>query len=319
MKRTLITILYSSLIALAVSLFPYQASAEVIIEQIGSDKVFNDFVVGPGKSEVSLQPGTDRVVNITITNRMGTPKTFNLSVEDFTGSQDPSQPVVLLGDARGPYSLRDYIHIEDETFTIEHGQRAVVPVHISVPLDAEPGGLYGAVLVSTASLPHEKKGGTTAIVSRIGSLFFVTVPGEAHKEGSLKEFAIENDQKVFFKGPIEYNILYENKGNIYLNPYGIVRITNMFGQEVGAMEVQPWFALPGSIRLREISWDKPYLFGKYTAELSLNRGYDNVIDTERVTFYVLPLKLMLIVVVSLIVVSSICYWILTRFEFRRKK
>jgi hypothetical protein len=192
-------------------------------------------------------------------------------------------------------------------------------VRVSVPPDAQPGGRYGSVLVNTTSLPSEEKStGSAAIISRVGVLFFVTVPGDVEKEGKLSEFTLKNNKHFLWSGPIEHEILYENTGNMYLNPYGRISITNMFGEEVGNLEVKPWFAMPHSVRLREISWNKAFLFGKYTATLSLNRGYDDVIDTVSVSFFVLPIKYILISLIGVFVLVYLGYWVLSKFEIRRK-
>ncbi|MEN9647245.1 MAG: hypothetical protein RLY57_49 [Candidatus Parcubacteria bacterium] len=315
-KRLSLGILtFCMLFALAAPSFVH---AEIKKEFIGSDRVYGDFVVGPGKNEVTVEPGTSKTIFMTVTNRMGTERKFNLSVEDFTGSQDPSQPIVLLGNERGPYSLRDYIHLETNSFVLKQDERAVVPVTITVPVDAEPGGRYGSVLVSTASLPSEDKAsGIAPIISRVGSLVFVTVPGEAKQEGALEEFGTK-EGSVFLGGPIDFVTLYRNDGNIYLNPYGVVSITNTFGQNVGEIEVKPWFAMPNSLRSREFSWDKKVLFGRYTATLSLNRGYDNIVDTQKVVFYVFPLKYILTILGSLFIIIFAVYFVFSRFEFKRK-
>jgi hypothetical protein len=297
---------------------PQYAFSEVKKELVGSDKVYGDFVVGPGKNEVTIEPGTSKTVFMTVTNRMGSERMFNLSVEDFTGSQDPSQPIVLLGSERGPYSLKDYIYVKDTSFILKHDERAVLPVTISVPIDAEPGGRYGSVLVSTASVPtNEKASGVAPIISRIGSLMFVIVPGEAKKNGILEEFTTK-DGSIFSKGPIEFTTLYRNDGNIYLNPYGIVAVTNTFGQSVGEIEVKPWFAMPNSLRSREFSWDKSFMFGRYMATLSLNRGYDDVVDTKKVVFYVFPLNYILAICGGLFALIFSVRLFLSRFEFKRK-
>jgi hypothetical protein len=297
---------------------PVIASAEIKKEFIGSDRVYGDFVVGPGKNEVTVEPGTSKTIFMTVTNRMGTERKFNFSVEDFTGSQDPAQPIVLLGSEKGPYSLRDYIQLESTSFVLKHDERAVVPVTITVPVDAEPGGRYGSVLVSTASLPSEEKTpGLAPIISRVGSLVFVTVPGEAVQDGKLEEFTTK-DGSFFVSGPIDFTTLYRNDGNIYLNPYGVVTITNTFGQNVGEIEVKPWFALPNSLRSRDFSWDKKVMFGRYTATMSLNRGYDNIVDTQKVVFYVFPLMYILAIGAGLFITIFSVYFVLSRFEIKRK-
>lgn len=291
------------------------------IEQLpeGSSNA-KDFVVGPGKVEMTIQPDHTQTTEIKVSNRLGVTKQFHLSVEDFTGSNDPNLPVVLLGDVHGPYSLKDYISFPEPDFTLKSGERATVPVRISVPADAEPGGLYGSVLVSETSDPTVKEvgGGGSAIISRIGTLFFVTVPGEVKKEGQVTSFQTANKQKIFGSGPINFEILFENKSSIHLNPYGQIRITNMYGEEVGNIPIDPWFALPSSVRLREVSWPREFLFGKYTATAEINRGYDNIVDTKTFTFYVIPWKIALAVLAGLAIIISLVRFVLSRFEFKRK-
>src|SRR5574343_157718 len=101
------------------------------------DEVFGDFVVGPGKVELEMNPGETKVVNLMVTNRMGDDRIFNLDIEDFTGSDNPESPALLLGDARGPYSLKDYLSVPEKKFELKQGQRAVIPVTVFVPADAE--------------------------------------------------------------------------------------------------------------------------------------------------------------------------------------
>jgi hypothetical protein len=300
------------LIVLPVSVFGYQ------VENIDVSNVFNkDFVVGPGKSEVELKPGEERIVNILVSNRMGETKTFTLEVEDFIGSKNPQETVVLLGDDRGPYSLKDYISVPERTFELKNGERATVPVKISVPSDAQPGGLYGSVLVSIAS-KSTGSGGASAIVSRIGTLFFVNIPGDVVSDGKLVDFETAGSKKFYGKGPINFRLLYENNGSVHLNPYGEIKITNMFGEEVGKVEIDPWFAMPGALRLREVSWDRPFLFGFYKAHAEINRGYDDIIDSKTLTFFVIPWHIIVIALVSIAVLVFALRFVFSHFEIRRK-
>lgn len=299
------------------------AEAAYRIEQIpNGDVVVGDFVVGPGMVSVEMEPGETRVVNITATNRMGDRRRFDLSVEDAEGSNSLEQPVMLLGDQRGPYSLKDYLTYEEPSFILSQGERAVIPVTISIPADAEPGGFYGSVLVSTASVPGEGEQGevrgSTAVVSRIGTLFFITVPGDVAKEGRLAGFTTIPEQKVFKEGPIRFQVLFENTGSVHLSPYGDIRITNILGEEVGVVDAVPWFALPQSTRLKEVKWDRPFLFGYYKAEANIHRGYDEIVDTMEVSFWVLPWKPLAAGVVVIMLIIFVIRFIGKNFTIARR-
>lgn len=297
---------------------PLFASAAYKIERVDvSNALYKDFVVGPGKVEIELNPGESKTSVITVTNRMGNTRIFTLGVEDFTGSRDPAEAIVLLGDERGPYSLRDFLHFENKTFELKDGERAVIPVTVSLPTDAQPGGRYGSVLVSTTA----KEGvaaQSSAIVSRLGVLFFVKVPGEVNEDGVLKGLSTLFGRKIFGSGPVTFRMLFENNGSVYLNPYGEIKIKNLVGQEVGVIEVDPWFAMPQSLRVREVLWNRSFLFGRYTAIASINRGYDNIIDTETFSFWVIPWKIALGAFVVIFLLVLAIRFVVTRFEFRRK-
>lgn len=293
------------------------------VEVLPNQSVFSDFVVGPGKFELELAPGQSRTVELMVTNRMGEPKRFKFEFEDTAGSVDGSSAVTLLGAERGPYTLRDFLVVPAMEFDLAHGERARIPITVSLPADAEPGGRYGSVVVSTVSRDADLKPEgnalpSSAIVSRIGTLFFVTTPGDIEREGKLASFTTKGQRSFYSKGPVDFTIAYENTGSVHVNPYGELRIRNMFGDEVGYVKLDPWFALPQSLRTREVAWDRELLIGRYTATLSLNRGYDNVIDEATVSFYVIPLKLVALVFFVLFVFIFTIRFVFGRFELKRK-
>lgn len=293
------------------------------VETLLGDEVYGDFVLGPGKLEVSINPGETKVVEVTVSNRTGVERIFEVTVEDATGSTDPTQTLVLLGGEHGPYSMKDYVSVKASRFKLPHNQRARIPVTISVPPNIAPGGLYGSILVSTVS-QEAKAGGDegtkpqSAIVSRIGSLFFITIPGAVEKEGSLKNFGTVPEKKFYQEGPVDFGILFENTGSIHLAPYGEIRITNVFNEEVGYLELDPWFVLPQALRLREVTWNRDFLFGRYTATAQINRSYDDVIDEMSYTFWVLPWKPVTLAFLTLFFVLFLIRAFFKNFEFKRK-
>ncbi len=292
------------------------------IEALNNADIIGDFVVGPGKTELRLKPGESRTVELVISNRMGEPRQFNFEVEDVTGSANGDQAVVLLGDDRGPYTLKDYVKLPAEHFDLGHAERARVPVTITIPLDAEPGGRYGSVLVTTVtkSSRSQTDGAVpkSAIISRVGTLFFVVIEGDAAVEGKLERFESIPAKNWFAQGPIRFGLYYKNSGSIHLNPYGELRVENMFGEEVGFMQIEPWFALPQSLRFREIEWTREFLLGKYKAVVHINRGYDDVVDTMEYEFWVLPWKVIGFGLLGVFAFFFVIRLFFKTFEFKRK-
>lgn len=288
-------------------------------EKISGNIQVGDFVVGPGRTEISVAPGETFIQEITITNRISDNRTFRLEVEDITGSKDGSSAVSLTGDVRGPYSIRDYISFPEDSFVLKLGERARVPVTVSVPADAEPGGYYGSVLVSTIQpSPDGESTSRSPIIARVGSLFFLTVEGDIEREGKTLDISTVGNKWWYEKGPIDLGILYENTGSVHVNPYGEVSVTNIFGEEVGFVELEPWFVLPNSLRVREIKWDREFLLGRYTATAKINRGYDDIVDEVTVSFWVMPWKFVAGVFAVLFVIIFLLRLFFRTFEFKRK-
>ncbi len=284
----------------------------------------NDFVLEPGKVEIFANPGESVDKSITITNRASSRVSFKVEVEDFIGSSDQDKPVVLLGSEKSPYSFKDNVIPEITTFSLESNGSIVIPVKINVPIDAQPGGFYTSVLVSNA--PSVDSGaqsseveGTTKIVSRVGTLFFVRVNGVAKESGALDDLKViypTKDNPNLYK----FNILFKNDGNVHLVPYGWITVTNTFGKMIGKFPVDAYFAMPKSIRYREVEWSAPFLFGRYTASSDINRGYgSDLIDTKTVTFWVIPWKIAVITLVIVLVIVLGLYLFFKKFKFVAKE
>jgi len=294
------------------------------IETLPGTAVEGDIVLGPGKIEVWLEPGEKTTSTIYFTNRTGRTIDFLVNIEDFKGSRDPKEGTIFMGEEKGPYSLKDYLRLEVEKFTLEHGQRISLPVEIAVPQDSEPGGRYGVVFASAlppkieAEAEKEEAKPIVGIISRVGCLFFVRVKGEVIEDGSLKSFETKDLKKYFEQGPINFKLLFENNGNVHLAPYGVIEIKNLLGKKIGEVEIDPYFAIPDSVRLREIKWDKELLFGRYTALASVNRGYQDIIDQKATEFWVIPWKIILAGLITLFLVIWFFFWIVSHFEIRRK-
>jgi len=315
MKKILLTIFlgFGILVCCGNGVLAYQ------IQDLPDTEVKGDIVVGPTKVELFLNPGEKATKEIMVTNRTGRTINFSLGVEDFKGSRNPDQPIIFLGQESGPYSLKDWLRTELNEFTLKHGQRIYLPIEVSIPLDADPGGHYGAVfaVVSPDTLATTtENAGQVSIVSRAGVLFFVRVNGQVQEEGQLKE--ISTPKNFYEAGPVSFNILFENNGTVHLTPYGTIEIKNLLGKTVDSIELDPWFVMPDSLRLREVSWEKGFLFGKYTAVATVNRGYQDIIDQESVSFWVIPWKIVLAGLIVLFLAAWFFWWIFSKFELKRK-
>ena len=315
---------------LSAALFlPLASSAQVEVTQVNVDDR-GDFVLGPGRTEVELAPGEAVVRTIRITSRMGEQKSFAIVTEDIAGTEVRGRSIRFLGfDSGGPHTLKDMLSPTVTQFTLEHGEQIEIPVTITAPDDAEPGGRYGAVIVSTTrpleagEVAEDQARGGTHVVSRVGSIFLVRITGETHEEGQLVGLDVAGASGRLLQGPPDgFEVQYRNLGSVHLVPWGEISISNMFGQSVGRIPVDAYFVLPGATRYRQVSWNTDaFLLGRYTATVELYPGYgdESQRQTATVSFWVLPWKTLLLIfgVVFLLVLSFV--YISSNFEFKRKR
>lgn len=300
------------------------------IEQISDIGDFNDYVVGPGRYYLFMDAGQTVIKNITVSNRFKTEKKFKLELEDFKGGSDGISPIEFMGLLAGPYSLKDYLKPEVMEFKLQPGDRITVPVKVIVPKDAVPGGLYGSVIVTTddrpveAEVPPGMTQGALPVKSRIAVLYFIRVNGPVKEEGVLKDF--QANKKIYWstKNPIAFSYSFVNTGNIYLNPYGALEIKNLYGSVVDRVDVDASYVLPSSTRVNSIKWEKDFSMGRYTAKLTLNRGYlgsPDQTDVKTVTFWVIPWIYIVIFLAGLFIVIAIIQSIRNWFKknFQRRK
>ncbi len=253
------------------------------LEDIPRETARPDFVIFPARQEMSLAPGKETIRQISVINRLGHTALFRLSVEDFTAGTGAS-PVELLGDELGPYSLKNYLFLDRSEFRLGAGQTTTLNLKIALPSEAPPGGLYGAVTVTAV---NESDRSNAQVSSSAASLFFVKITGPVKESGMLQSFT-SRPAFNFTGKPISLAFSYANEGNVYVNPYGGIKVRNIFGQTVAVMPIDPWFVLPQSSRIREVSWSPGYHFGWYRATVQLNRGYQNSIDEKTVSLILLP-------------------------------
>ncbi len=243
-------------------------------------------IISPAKNEVQLEPGGRLIRNIYITNRLGHDARFHLTVEDVAGSKNPAEAVTLYGGDPGPYSLKDNLIIDGSDIFIKSGERQAVPVLIALPPQSSPGGQYAGIFVS--EIKDRSAASGPQVTTRVGALFFVRVNGPIIERGTVKTFNIPgNRQLVFTSAPLTLQTVFENTGNVYLNPYGRIDIKNGRGKLLSQFTLEPWYVFPDAVRARQTIWTNPPLFGHFIATLTLNSGYSvPEVHTQSYSFWI---------------------------------
>ena len=250
-------------------LFPIASASAYVIENLNIQPQGN-IVVGPGRTELFLSPGDQHSQEIIVTNASGVKKIINISVEDMQGTNSPDTPFNFLGEQTGPFSVKDYVKPEIDQIILDPGQRLRAMAVISIPTNAEPGDMDGAIMVAASNVDQANNsvssgnaGAGLKVITRVASLLFITVKGDALQSGALQSFS--TSRNFYENGPVSFKILAKNDGNVHLTPSGTIAIKNTLGQVVSQRDVEPFFTLPRSTKTREIKWNSNFLVGRYTS------------------------------------------------------
>lgn len=268
--------------------------------------------VRPAKIESSVRPGGSDTREVRVGNTTDTPISVHITFEDGATAEDPRDSMGLLGDQDGAFPIRELLSTPAASYTVPAGVEISIPVTIRVPLGAEAGGRYGSVILTARPAASANTPANVAIETRLAVLLFLRIEGETTEEGKLESFGVVGGKRLVRApspdAPLPLFLTFANSGDVHLNPYGDIAIEPLFGDTI-THRIDPWAVLPGSVRSREIPIIGTLAPGPHVVTLSLNRGYDDVIDTAVTRIWVLPTPAMS---AGLVAVLAIILFVLYR-------
>jgi hypothetical protein len=141
--------------------------------------------------------------------------------------------------------------------------------------------------------------GSASISQQIASLFLVKVSGQVDEKLSISAFSAPSFSEF---GPITFDIKFANKGNIHVKPYGLVNVTDMFGNKTADIIVPGENTFPQAERVIKATLDKQFLIGPYTARALMYYGAENQSLDATTTFFVFPTRIALMALGVLVVI-----------------
>lgn len=272
--------------------------------------------ISPSLYDMSVNPGQEWRSTLRIINVNDFDLTVYIDVVNFSpkgeGGDGKFLPVSST-DADGS-TIAEWFTINREAIVVPREQSQEVPFSVRVPIGVSPGGHFAAILVGTkppATEANESKVQTSQMVT---SLFFARVAGDINELGSIREFTTD---KYLNSPEATFDLRFENKGNVHLQPRGDIVIYNMWGQERGLIPInqgsQFGNVLPESIRKFTFSWKGEWSvsdIGRYSAVATLAYGTESRQFTSAKTyFWVIPYKLLLGIFMGLTLFVLIVTWL----------
>jgi hypothetical protein len=263
--------------------------------------------ISPPVIELNANPGQTVTAQIRVRNVAAGELIAKGKADDFgPGNSEDGQPRLLLeeeGDAR--HSLKRWVRsVPDLRLAPQELKTATIT--IAVPANAEPGGHFGVIRFT--AVPPNVEGTGVALSASVGTLVLLRVAGNVIDKVSVAEFAAAQGGKkggFFEHGPIDLVVRLKNEGTVHEKVKGSIEVTDGFGKKMGTIAVNDkgGNVLPDSIRKFEQQLSHKNLFGHYTAKLNLSYLNGTKKLEAKVGFWVIPWKLILLVLIALIVIG----------------
>ncbi|MFC1687060.1 hypothetical protein ACFL0L_00585 [Patescibacteria group bacterium] len=288
----------------------------------------------PPSLELGLTPNQSSQVAIKLFNEEAKAVELYTEARNFDARGETGQPEFDFNS--DSFGLSSWMQMESGPIVLGAGERYEVPVTITPPLGADPGGHYAAVFFSTS--PPED--GQVRISSKVGTLVLATVEGDIQENGEIAQFILKDGQKVLTRLPVEFITRFQNTGNIHLKPTGTITVSNLFGKMVTELDFNTaqGATLPSTTRKYETIWEQSavndsdgnfwkkfwqeytneknnFAIGKYTASQEIIAGEDGAIrDTAEVSFWIIPWRLLLVWFIIAIVVVFVLIILIKKYN-----
>lgn len=321
-KINLITTISLSLITLFASVF---ITSKIVSAQATTTAPTNSgqaLEIAPPVLILNANPGQTIKAQINLRDISKVSLLVTSQVNDFVAAGETGIPKLLLDNTQTtPYSIKNWVSFEPN-LTLKSKEIKNLALTITVPSNASPGGYYG-VFRFTAT-PAAPNGTGVSLSASLGALVLLKVNGQAKEDVSLVEFSAKKDGKtgtLFESTPITFLTRLKNSGNIFESPTGQATITDMFNKKVAVLNFNSEGnnILPQSIRRFEAPLDSTvignkWLFGRYTASLRMTYGTKNRVITKNFVFWVIPWRLIIVIVVILIGLAILLYFVIRRYN-----
>ncbi len=266
----------------------------------------------------SVDPGAIITETIKVTNVNNESKEFYLYTRDIVGVEEGGTPVFAEAAAEPTgYELSQWVSLSHEVVTLGPGEEREISLTITVPDSATPGSHFGAVFASVQP-PRLREIGA-GVGYEVASIISFRISGDVVDTARVR--SLSTDKLFYSSKKVTFAARIENQGNILIRPRGPLTITNKFGGDSDSVMVNQSLSgiFPGAVRDLSIDWEEEGLgFGRYEAVLALaydgNDGQKTMDATA--TFWIFPLKLMLIVVAAFASIFAIGYFV-TRMYINR--
>ena len=302
------------LIGLALGLF--LAPVSTIYAQ-SNEATSDGLEIGPALVEVNATRGKSYTVELKVLNVTKSTLIFDSSVDDFGAKDESGAPGIILDvDSDLPTSIKTWVDAIP-SFSLNANESKKFKVTIDVPSNAEPGGHYGVIRFAGRAPDADA---TIGQVASAGTLVLIRVDGTVTETLELDSFSATKSggdaATTFESGPLVFVSRFKNTGTVHVKPVGQIEIRGGLTNTRTVIPVNKngGNVLPNSIRRFESQLNTTWMFGRYTADISIAYGTTGQAIVKTISFWVIPYKLVLIALLVLITLIYVLRGLVKRYN-----
>ena len=277
-------------IILTPALYAAQAHAEGEQEGVG-------ITISPAVVDKEIEAGKSHDDKITVLNRGTVNFDYKVYASGFTVDGEDYNPTYQ-GTENADASK--WFSFSGETNgTLKSGDMKEIPVSINVPAGTAGGSYYAVVFAET--VPDQAQSTGVSTQKRVGTVFYITVPGEVSRKGDVATWDVKSLQKE----PLTALLRLSNDGSVYYRADVKVSVTDIFGKEKFKYSADP-AVVPGKTRRTQIEWKDGASFGlfKVGGEVKIN-GETKKLATKYVLVASTPMRIALVGLLFVFLVSLV--------------
>jgi hypothetical protein len=298
----------------------------------------SNITTSPVSVDLTARPGSSVTTTLQVENNASTPVPMNIQLETFKAYGTNGQAQILKPTAGDTYI--NWVHFSKTSFVATPGVWVPVQMTITLPNTAALGYYYAVMFrPGVSAIP----GANTNVVKASNAILVLLDAQSGNAQPHIAVTSFTADKKLYEYLPATFSVDVRNTGNIYLPPSGDIYISksSAFNKVIATIGVNSTLGnvLPGSSRdfvqqwsngfplfvpktidgqrvtnkqgklLEQLRWNfsqaQTFRFGKYYARLALvyNNGKRDVPIQATLSFWVIPWKLLLIVLVVVAVLG----------------
>ncbi|MFZ2544848.1 MAG: hypothetical protein WAW80_02640 [Candidatus Saccharimonadales bacterium] len=295
--------------------------------------------VSPSPLVADVKPGETKNLEIKVRNSGSDAEELKIEPRKFTVDKQTGK--VELDDSEAP-EIAPWISFNPQIFTVKPGEWSTVKIRVSLP--KESGFSYSLALVINRTKDPKATGATRVIRGSVAVFTLINVdrPGATRK---LEVTDFKTSQTVYEYLPTDLSVSFQNTGNTIVQPYGNIFIQRGSNDTIPIATLpvndKKGYLLPGTPRTLETQWNDgfpvfrkstdtngqqkqelewnwskltDFRIGPYKAKLIAiyNDGQRDVPIEREVTFWVVPWRSILIILLILLVVGYIRHRMIQR-------